>query len=68
MCVCVCVCVFILAFLPPEKHLVDSKTINRRNLWQHNKGGTRIRFKVKNLNMKPKAKVTNLNAYHVLGE
>lgn len=34
---------------------------------KHSKDGTRIGFKVKSLNLKPKTKVTDVNGYHVLG-
>lgn len=60
--------IFISAFLPLEKLLMDRKRNNRRNLGKRGNDGTRIGFKVKSLNLKPKTKVTNVNAYHVLGE
>ena len=43
---------------------MDRKRSNRRNLEKHSKDGTRIRFKVY---LKPTAKVTKMNVYHVLG-
>lgn len=46
---------------------MDRKGSNRKNLEKHGKDCTRISFKVESLNLKPTAKVTNLNAYHVLG-